>query len=437
MLGEFRGASVRLTIQRPGQLRSSVSAFLALAAAFVLLAGAAFLIGAGFFFKPSVAKGKTHSGHVESSSPEQSSSENETYIAASTSSSASASAKSSSASRSLDSSRASSSSSVSTPSSSQSLPALPRDPAAYAEIDRHSLAATTEAETNLESLAAYLVKPARTDDEKARAIYRWITDRISYDVETFLAHKPHETRPDAILKSRKCVCDGYSNLFQRLCKEAGLEAKVVDGVAKGIGFAEGSGSKQDNHAWNVVKLGGSWYLVDATWGAGRVNGDKFQKAFASWFFLSPPDAFIFTHYPREPQWSLLPSPPTRNEFEKLPKVDDVLFEYGVTGAALRKAMEGKSFQGFVQGLSLPDANRVTLKDIPLDKTLAAGVKQHFRIECADTKAAAFISDGKVQLLSKNGNIFEGDFVPKKGTLMLGIKARDGNRFNGIVEYVVE
>ncbi|MCS7045368.1 MAG: transglutaminase-like domain-containing protein, partial [Gemmataceae bacterium] len=60
-----------------------------------------------------------------------------------------------------------------------------QDAKPYKAIDQHALKAPPEAEASLDSLAEYLAKPCKTDRDKARAIYRWITDRIAYDVERF------------------------------------------------------------------------------------------------------------------------------------------------------------------------------------------------------------------------------------------------------------
>ena len=41
----------------------------------------------------------------------------------------------------------------------------------------------------LNHLADYLARPCKTDRDKARAAYRWITDRIAYDAEAFFTGK--------------------------------------------------------------------------------------------------------------------------------------------------------------------------------------------------------------------------------------------------------
>lgn len=54
------------------------------------------------------------------------------------------------------------------------------------------------------------------------------------------------------------VCEGYAKAFQLLCRYAGLESIYAVGWST---TSSGSGG----HAWNLVKINGSWYNVDTTW----------------------------------------------------------------------------------------------------------------------------------------------------------------------------
>ena len=52
----------------------------------------------------------------------------------------------------------------------------------------------------------------------------------------------------------KAVCNGYAQAMKLLCDLTDVECRMISGKADG-----------ENHAWNLVKLGGSWYHVDVTW----------------------------------------------------------------------------------------------------------------------------------------------------------------------------
>ncbi len=181
----------------------------------------------------------------------------------------------------------------------------------YTAIDAHALAAPNSAERSLPALAAYLTQPARGDREKARAIYRWITEHISYDLRCF--DEPSDAQ--ATLSRRRAVCAGYAQLFAALAKEAGLEAVVVRGNSKGINYEVGrTASAPSNHAWNAVKIDGRWQLVDCCWGAGAFEGSGFVRRFTGHYFLTAPDAFADDHFPEEAKWQLLSHPLSRAEY---------------------------------------------------------------------------------------------------------------------------
>ncbi len=50
------------------------------------------------------------------------------------------------------------------------------------------------------------------------------------------------------------VCGNYADLYQLLCDAAGLECRTETGLESG-----------EPHAWNLVRVDGTWYHVDATW----------------------------------------------------------------------------------------------------------------------------------------------------------------------------
>src|SRR5262249_3834195 len=118
-----------------------------------------------------------------------------------------------------------------------------QDESPYAKIDKHALAAPAKVEKSIPELAKYLVQPCETDKEKARAFFRWITDRVSYDAEGFFSGKRRDTKATSVLASRATVCDGYANLFLALCQQARLEAVKVAGRAQFNGLLFKSGNK--------------------------------------------------------------------------------------------------------------------------------------------------------------------------------------------------
>ncbi|PIS27446.1 MAG: hypothetical protein COT43_10490 [Candidatus Marinimicrobia bacterium CG08_land_8_20_14_0_20_45_22] len=201
----------------------------------------------------------------------------------------------------------------------------------YSKIDRHALSAPSSVTSSIQSLSNYLVQPARSDIEKARSIFRWMTVNIRYDTEGYFSGHYGNTSAEGTLKSRKSVCAGYGNLFESLAESAGLEVVVIPGYAKGTGYVPGQViPSESNHDWNVVKIDGRWQLIDATWGAGHLEGRTFIRAFDDHYFLTPPEEFVFDHFPEDSQWQLLDKPLSMSEFGVIPKVWSDFFRYGIS-----------------------------------------------------------------------------------------------------------
>ncbi|MHC1630944.1 MAG: transglutaminase domain-containing protein [Methanotrichaceae archaeon] len=189
----------------------------------------------------------------------------------------------------------------------------------YHQIDQHALNAPKWANESVKTLAAYLTEPAQNDEEKARAIYRWITANIDYDTKGYFVESYNYSSPEDMIKEGKAVCGGYGNLFQHLCNATGLECAEICGYGKGYGYQVGSEfTGPSNHAWNAIKIDGKWQLVDSTWGAGYINDEKqFVRQFDDYYFLTPPEEFVYTHLPEETRWQLLEDPLSKEEYEQL------------------------------------------------------------------------------------------------------------------------
>jgi transglutaminase/protease-like cytokinesis protein 3 len=201
-------------------------------------------------------------------------------------------------------------------------------------IDNYVEKTPASVTTSVSILVNYLITPAQNDIERARAIYSWVAHNISYDYNAYLTHSYGDTSASGVLQSRSSVCEGYSSLFEALAKDAGLDVVTIDGWGKGIGYAVGDQiSGSTNHAWNAVKINGSWYLIDSTWGAGYIDQSHFVQEFCDGYFLTPPETFIIDHFPKTSSWQLLKQPMSQSEFAQLPLTYSGFFQYrlGFTG----------------------------------------------------------------------------------------------------------
>ena len=293
----------------------------------------------------------------------------------------------------------------------------------YNTIDNHAINTPTLAEASVDSLAAYLVAPAKNEREKARSIFRWVTENIDYDVLGFFTGSFDDTSSKDVLKSRKSVCDGYSDIFSSLARSAGLEVASIAGYGKGYGYLPGENlSGPSNHAWNAVKINGSWYLVDCTWGAGYIDDSKkYVRKFDDHYFMTPPSEFSYDHFPDDTRWQLLEHPLSKSEFEKQAFLKPEFFKYGLK---LDDRLEGtiRADNGANISIFAPD-----------DVLLMAG------LERVGKKASAKLGDSV--FAERNGNRYDiyAQF-PETGKYILRayVKQKDEpGEYHGAVEYLID
>lgn len=116
-----------------------------------------------------------------------------------------------------------------------------------------------------------IVKDSMSDYEKLASIYDYITENVKYDYINYAEKNIPRVSFTAYgaLKYNIAVCNGYSNVLNLMLNLAGIENKQVTGVVKRSGFA---------HSWNLVKIDGKYYHVDATWDAENNKKQYFMKS---------------------------------------------------------------------------------------------------------------------------------------------------------------
>lgn len=243
------------------------------------------------------------------------------------------------------------------------------------------------------SLAEKLAETASTDAEKSQAIWLWITDNIAYDLDSSLLDIHINTSAEKTLEDRKGVCHGYANLFYALAVEMDLEAKVIFGYAKGNDYLEGQVFENVNHAWNAVKIDGTWQLLDATWGAGMVNNNVWEKIYDENWYRTDPEYFIFSHMPENDYWQLLDTPITKTRFEELPNLKPVFFSWGFLPQDVYDLVDDANYRGIVKQYGLTEPrDEVDIIAAPLSLYLDAGTEYVFTIYIPDSLAVSLIND---------------------------------------------
>jgi hypothetical protein len=201
---------------------------------------------------------------------------------------------------------------------------LPPQPAVvdtrYSKVDALVASLPTGSDTTVENLSDSIRKlPGLSETEKVRAAFVWIARNISYDLGRMRETEPHE-----VLASRSAVCAGFASLMERVCKAMGIECRTVTGIASS-GMLSEHPQAEAGHAWNAVKIGNRWSLLDVTWAA---HG---QEAVDDSFFMAEPEAFICTHFPDAVDWQFLKRDQqwTRSKFDSLPFISPLFFRLGL------------------------------------------------------------------------------------------------------------
>ena len=94
-----------------------------------------------------------------------------------------------------------------------------------------------------------------TDEEIVLAYHEYLTSTVAYAYAAYLQGSlggAHEYDMYGALVNHSSVCQGYAETMFYLLKKAGLSCAIAS-------------SQNINHAWNIVKVNGKWYHVDATW----------------------------------------------------------------------------------------------------------------------------------------------------------------------------
>ncbi|KAG1668378.1 hypothetical protein FOA52_004887 [Chlamydomonas sp. UWO 241] len=154
-----------------------------------------------------------------------------------------------------------------------------------------------------------------------------------------------EAPPSDSIAGRGAWAERAAWLFVQLARACELEAVVIPGYWKDGTLAPGGRLIAHNHCWAAVKVNTRWRLVDPT-SAALAGG-----APAAPFYV-PPEAFLYSYWPFEAQWQLLPDPIRLDAWWALPEVDTMFFARGcqLVGDELQSVTELPSAR---QGEPLP------------------------------------------------------------------------------------
>ena len=121
-------------------------------------------------------------------------------------------------------------------------------------LDEYSLADKNIFDSKVSEIISG-IDPLWSEPEKVLYLHDYIVTHCDYDVTKAKRsasdqwHRLYTAYDCLVLGSS--VCEGYAKAFSVLCREAGIECYGVT-------------SSSNNHAWNLVRIGGKFYYIDCT-----------------------------------------------------------------------------------------------------------------------------------------------------------------------------
>lgn len=122
---------------------------------------------------------------------------------------------------------------------------------------------------NAKAVLRDIIKSGMGEYDKVLSLYDYIAYNSVYDFGAYYNSSSSSTNStkytcfylESLLNNnttKVAVCDGYSKTFSLLCNMENIDCYRVTGMAN---TTSGFGA----HAWNKVKVNGSWYVADITW----------------------------------------------------------------------------------------------------------------------------------------------------------------------------
>ncbi len=185
-------------------------------------------------------------------------------------------------------------------------------PSDIVSTDKKALLIPGKLTESPEGIADYISTGFLSQKERVRAIFVWITNNISYDIENAFAinfYSDSRQIVEEVLRTRKGVCMHYAELFNDIASRCGIKSFVINGYTKQNGFVD-----YIPHAWCAIMIDSVWSLTDPTWGSGYIRNAGFVRQMNDYYFMTKPELLIKSHMPFDPLWQFLNYPVSNQEF---------------------------------------------------------------------------------------------------------------------------
>lgn len=164
------------------------------------------------------------------------------------------------------------------------------------EVDEAVETVTQEWLTQLQAIMAdSSAEPDATKREYLTALrlHDLIIDRINYayDSSGSPENKKFAHSIAGVCTGEGVVCEGYADMFSYLLNLLGIDNMIVTGRGA-----------SESHAWNTIKLGDEYYLVDVTWDDANPKSKSDYRGDSYEYFCMPVNLFKKQHTP-DKRWN--------------------------------------------------------------------------------------------------------------------------------------
>ncbi|KPM41292.1 hypothetical protein AK830_g5221 [Neonectria ditissima] len=274
------------------------------------------------------------------------------------------------------------------------------------QVDKNSrfisgLPSTTTAVT---LATTYVCRPFRSDVQRLRAIFTWVSERICWE-EDFEG----EIDTRRVISSKRGCAEEYAVLVSEMCTAVGIHCEIVRGYLKSPGeVPEINSMPRSNHWWNAVVVDNEWRMIDCclaspSYPRRGLYSSASTTATDPWWFLTRPLELCWTHIPEHHSQQHIVPPVAHETLLNLPCTSAPFFRNGFEMVDYNTSLN-----------RIEDLEMVHVKfNVPADVEIAAEV---------EVRGYSRDSDG---------DLFESGDVVKKRALA------QAEWFNGIKRYTVK
>ncbi|KAJ9143766.1 Variant SH3 domain-containing protein [Pleurostoma richardsiae] len=168
------------------------------------------------------------------------------------------------------------------------------------QVDKNSrfIASLPPMTTAITLATTYVCRPYRSDVQRLRAIFTWVSEKICWE-EDF--EGAIDTR--RVIQTKRGCAEEYALLVLEMCAAVGLHCEIIRGYLKTPGEIPDAGiMPRSNHWWNAVLVDNEWRIMDCCL-ASPSNPSRGLYSSASstmadfWWFLARPTEVCWTHIP--------------------------------------------------------------------------------------------------------------------------------------------